>query len=135
MESQELELTSAQLSSEAFVVSVKGEADLHSAPQIERELQDILRRGARFVVVDFVEVGFIDSTTLGLLLRFQPRFRTRGGDVVLVSDDRRILRTLEITGLDRIFRIEHRLSDAVAEIVSPQNGVGPAVAVTAAEPT
>jgi hypothetical protein len=30
-----------------------------------------------------------------------------------VSDDRRVLRTLEITGLDRIFRIEQRLGDAV----------------------
>ena len=33
---------------------------------------------------------------------------------MLVSDDRRILRTLEITGLDRVFRIEQRLGDAVA---------------------
>ncbi len=65
------------------------------------------------VAVDLAEVGFIDSTALSLLLRFKPRFRSSGGDLVLVSDDRRMLRTLEITGLDRIFRIERRLGEAV----------------------
>ena len=107
------DVKTAQLEGDAFVVSVTGEADMYTAPKIERELQDVLRLGGRSVAVDFVEVGFIDSTALGVLTRFQPRFRARGGDLVIVSDDRRVLRTFEITGLDRIFRIERRLGEAV----------------------
>lgn len=110
---------SAQLDGDAYVVSVKGEADLHTAPEIERELQNILERGGRSVALDLVEVGFIDSTVLGLLLRYHPRFRARGGVLVIVSDDRRVVRTFEITGLDRIFRIERRLGDAVRELYPP----------------
>lgn len=110
----EFEVRTAGVGNQGFVVSICGEADLHNAPEMERELQEVLRLGANSVVVDFAEVGFIDSTVLSLLLRYQPRFRARGGDLVLVSDDRRILRTLEITGLDRVFRIEQRLGDAVA---------------------
>lgn len=112
----EFELKTAVVGEDGFVVSIRGEADMHRAPELERELLEVLERGGSSVVVDLVEVGFVDSTVLGLLLRYQPRFRTRGGDVVLVSDDRRILRTLEITGLDRIFRIEGRLGDAVARL-------------------
>lgn len=108
----------AKLGNETYVVSVSGEADAYAASELERELRDVLRRGGRTVIVDLVEVGFIDSTALGLLLRFQPRFRARGGDLVIVSDDRRILRTLEITGLDRIFRIERRLGEALGEAYS-----------------
>jgi anti-sigma B factor antagonist len=107
------DVKTAQLEGDAFVVSVTGEADMYTAPKIERELQDVLRLGGRSVAVDLVEVGFIDSTALGVLTRFQPRFRARGGDLVIVSDDRRVLRTFEITGLDRIFRIERRLGEAV----------------------
>ena len=112
----EFELKSAQVGSDAFVVSVAGEADLHTAPEIERALKDALRLGGRSVVLDLAEVGFIDSTVLGVMLRYQPRFRSRDGDLVVVSDDRRVLRTLEITGLDRMFRIERRLGDAVGGI-------------------
>jgi anti-sigma B factor antagonist len=107
------DVRTAQLGGDTFVVSVTGEADMETAQEIEQELQDVLRLGGRSVAVDLAEVGFIDSTALGLLLRYKPRFEALGGDLVLVSDDRRILRTLEITGLDRIFRIEHRLGQAV----------------------
>ncbi|MGH3082383.1 MAG: STAS domain-containing protein [Gaiellaceae bacterium] len=110
----EFDVRMAEVGNNGFVVSVSGEVDLHTAPEMERELTEVLQLGGNSVVVDLAEVGFIDSTVLGLLLRYKPRFRSRGGDLVLVSDDRRILRTLEITGLDRIFRIEQRLGDAVA---------------------
>ncbi len=103
----------AKLGTGTYVVSVTGEADMHAASEVEREFLDVLDRGGKSVIVDLVEVGFIDSTALGLLLRFQPQFRARGGDLVIVSDDRRVLRTLEITGLDRIFRIERRLGEAL----------------------
>jgi anti-sigma B factor antagonist len=107
------EVRTASVARGAFVVSVVGEADMASAPELERELEDVLHRGGRSAAVDLMEVGFIDSTVLGLLLRLQRRFRARGGDLVLVSGDRRVLRTLEITGLDRVFRIERRLGEAV----------------------
>ncbi|HEY7705600.1 MAG TPA: anti-sigma factor antagonist [Gaiellaceae bacterium] len=112
----------AAVGSDAFVVSLAGEADLHNAPEIERVLKELVARDARYGIVDLVDVGFVDSTVLGLLLRFQPRFRMRGGDIVLVSDDRRLLRTLEITGLDRIFRIEQRLGDAVSGAYVQRSG-------------
>lgn len=109
----EFDVRTAQLGNDTFVVSVMGEADMETASQIDRALQRVLTLGGRSVAVDLAEVGFIDSTALGVLLRFQPQFRVRGGDLVIVSDDRRVLRTLEITGLDRTFRIERRLGEAV----------------------
>jgi anti-sigma B factor antagonist len=117
----EFTVKTAELGGDAFVVTITGEADLHNAPELERALQGVLGLGGTSVAVDLGDVTFIDSTTLGVLLRFQPRFTARGGELVIVTQDRRVIRTFEITGLDKVFRIEQRLADGVASLM---NGSG-----------
>jgi len=123
------EVRTAQLTPSTYVVSVTGEIDAFTSPALERELEWVLGDGGSNAVVDLGEVGFIDSTALRVLLRALPRFSQRGGRLVLVSDDRRVLRILEITGLDRKFRVESKLAEAVAHLAdggSPvREGDGP----------
>jgi anti-sigma B factor antagonist len=114
----DFQVRTAQLSPESYVVSIEGELDLHTAPELEQALGTILARGGRNVVVDLAGLEFIDSAALAALLRALPRFRARGGRFLLVTEDRRILRTLEITGLDRTFDIEPRLGNAVEQVLS-----------------
>jgi anti-sigma B factor antagonist len=114
----DFQVRTAQLSPESYVVSIQGELDLHTAPELEQALGTILARGGRSVVVDLVGLEFIDSAALAALLRALPRFRARGGRFLLVTEDRRVLRTLEITGLDRTFDIEPRLGNAVEQVLS-----------------
>jgi anti-sigma B factor antagonist len=109
----EFSVKTAEVGGNAFIVTVAGEADLHTAPELDRTLQGVLGLGGTAVVVDLADVSFIDSTALGILLRHRPRFAARGGEIVIVAQDRRVLRTFEITGLDRMFTIESRLADAV----------------------
>src|SRR6185503_19031766 len=99
------EIRTAQLTPSTYVVSVTGEIDAFTSPALEQELEWVLGDGASSAVVDLAEVGFMDSTALRVLLKALPRFTKRGGKLVLVSDDRRVLRTLEITGLDMKFTV------------------------------
>jgi len=114
----EFSVKTAELGGNAFVITLTGEADIHNAPELDRALQGVLGLGGTAVAVDLGDVTFIDSTVLGVLLRYHPRFKTRGGELVIVTQDRRVIRTFEITGLDRIFRIEQRLADGVAWVLS-----------------
>ncbi len=113
----EFSVNTAALGGDAFVVTLTGEVDLHTAPALEQALEGAVGLGGTSVAVDLAEVTFIDSTTLEVLLRYHERFRGLGGWLVVVTDDRRVLRTFEITGLDRVFTIERRLADAVAAIL------------------
>jgi anti-sigma B factor antagonist len=117
MSELEFGIRTAGLDGDAFVVSVNGEADAYNAPELEEALQGVLALGGTTVAVDMIAVNFIDSTVLSVLLRYQGRFKTRGGDCVIVTDDRRVLRTFELTGLDKTFVIERRLADAIAGIL------------------
>lgn len=102
---------------DAHIVSVNGDLDLHTAPRLETELEVLRDEGANKVVVDLVDVPFIDSTALGILVRAAKSARSTRGQLILVSNDPRTKRVLEITGLNRVFTIERSLVDAVGTVL------------------
>lgn len=111
-------LTTAELGGNAFIVTLSGEADMYRAPELEQALEGVVGLGGTATVVDLTEVSFIDSNVMAVLVRHHARFRDLGGDLVIVTVDRRMLRTFEIAGLERLFRIERTLADGIAAIVS-----------------
>jgi anti-sigma B factor antagonist len=115
-----LRITTAQLGSSAYVVSVTGELDVSNAERFADECERVIGLGATRMVVDLVGLTFMDSVALGILTKEAKRLRSSGGECVVVADDPRIRRVFEITGLDRIFRIERSLAEAIEELL---NGV------------
>jgi anti-sigma B factor antagonist len=109
-------LTSAYLGRHAHVVTVSGDLDASTAPQLREELVRAADEGAMEIVVDILKVPFVDSVALGVLVEASKGTRARGGVFKVVCDDRRIARIIEITGLDRIFRIHTTLRAALESI-------------------
>jgi anti-sigma B factor antagonist len=109
-------IRSARLGTDSCVLAVDGELDAHAAPRLQRELSLALTHGMRSVVVDLSAVPFVDSTVLGVLVDGRRRLHERGGTLVLVTEDRRVLRILEVTGLDRAFTIERSLVEALSSL-------------------
>jgi anti-anti-sigma factor len=110
-------LTSAELVDGTYVVTVSGEADATDVESLADELEEVLGEGASCVIVDLLEVPFIDSAVLGVLLRVSRRLRSGGGELVLVADDPRLLRTFEIAGLSAHFRLARTLTAAVEDVL------------------
>ena len=95
------------------VVTVHGEVDLATSPQLRDSLAGIVDERAS-IVVDLDDVGFIDSTGIGVLVGGLKRARAHGGDLSLVCTQRRILKVLEITGLTQVFTVHESLDGALA---------------------
>jgi anti-sigma B factor antagonist len=100
----------------AYLLALAGDFDLHAGPEFERRVLEALGRGATEFLIDLSEVSFIDSTTIGILMRTRKRVAPLGGRVLVVTSDRNILRLFEITALDRMFEIYARRTDALEEI-------------------
>ena len=96
--------------------SVAGELDADSAETLREELTAVADQGGRHVIADLVDVTFLDSAGLELLLAAAERLKLVGGELVVVCDDPRTLRVFEVTGSGHQFRIEHSLADAVDEL-------------------
>ena len=110
------DITTQQLSDDAYVIALSGEVDLYTAPEFKQQLLDVIAKGAKTVVVDFSNTTFIDSTTLGVLVGGVKRLRANDGQLSLVCSDRNITKIFEITGLDRVFTIHGTREDAVASL-------------------
>jgi anti-sigma B factor antagonist len=120
MSAIEFRINSAHLADDAYIVSLGGEIDLSTAPQLEQELTGLTENGARRIVVDLAGAEFVDSTVLGVLLKALTRLHAHSGELVLVSDDLRILKIFEVTGLGRVFRIEPTLTAAIESVLRRQ---------------
>jgi anti-sigma B factor antagonist len=107
-------------SAASSIVAVRGEADLHSAPELRDRLASVIDEGARHVLVDLSETSFIDSMALGVLLGSTKRLRANGGQLELIVGQPDIRRIFEITMLDRILVI-HPSREAALE---GANGAG-----------
>jgi len=109
----------ASLTRELALVSVLGELDLHSAGSLQARIEEAATLGAGTVLVDLSEISFIDSSALEVLVRESKRLEGRGHSLVLVTNDPRTRRILEVTGLDRVLRAYATLQDALDEL-SPE---------------
>ena len=106
-----LERTDAGLA----VVTISGEHDLSTAPNLRRQLESLLDERA-ITVVDLSPATFIDSSILGVILDG----RRRAGDAevgfaVLHSDGSEAVdRVLEVTGLRAELPVHARREEAVS---------------------
>jgi anti-sigma B factor antagonist len=109
-----LKLAAETVDGGMFVLTVDGEIDLYTAPELERELLPGVENGATGVLIDLTDCRFIDSTALGVLLRARGRLNGARG-IALVAADPHVRKVFEVTGLDRIFAIHPTRAAALAE--------------------
>jgi anti-sigma B factor antagonist len=100
----------------AHVVAVSGELDLQAAPELRDLLMRLIELGLDELVVDLSETTFIDSTTIGVLTGRQRQLRAVDGELRIVCSNPDILRTFEISGMARVFRVHPTMSDALASV-------------------
>jgi anti-sigma B factor antagonist len=101
----EFAAASESLDGGIHVVSVSGEIDLATGPELERVLFALPEEGVASVVVDLADCCFMDSSGLHLLVRTQRRLDRSGGRFAVASANRSVLKVFEITQLDALFAL------------------------------
>lgn len=94
------------------VFSLEGEVDVYTAPQLKQSLVDSIDGGCVNILVDMQQVGFIDSSGLGVLVGGLRRAKERSGSIRLVCSRDNILKIFRITGLDKVFPIFESVEQA-----------------------
>ena len=96
------------------VVALAGELDVLDADCLRHRLALLVQNGHDHLVVDLTGVTFMDSTGLGVLVGARKRITDRGGRIVLVIDQDRLLKVLRVSALNQLFTVHRTLEEALA---------------------
>ena len=90
-----------------LTVRLNGEIDHHSAREVRGEIdRQILYYKPREVILDLGQVGFMDSSGLGLIMGRYSKMQVIGGEFVLREPCEGVMRIIRLSGLDKIIKVE-----------------------------
>ena len=112
------------------IVTVSGELDENTVPELRERLHGLLEAGAAWLLVDLGELEFIDSSGVGLLIGTSRRAGEAGGDLAVVCARPNILRVFDISGTRELLNLRQEAEPAREllaarrdrETASPQAG-------------
>lgn len=105
-----------------LIATLQGDLDLASAAGMQAAvLQAIDEHAAEAVILDFTEVGFMDSTGLRAVLAISRRLELNPRAVVLLSPSRAVRKLLTLAGLDERVPVASSLQQAKSLLLAPDS--------------
>ena len=98
---------------DVVVVTVAGELDMGTAPQLQDQITDLLDKGRSRLVFDLADLSFCDSTGLSVFVRAKNSCDEAGGVVRLAAPQRGVLRILQVSGLVEVLQTYPTVDEAV----------------------
>lgn len=100
---------------DVVIVTVSGELDLATAPQLSESVKLVLGKGPAAVVIDLSKVSFLASAGMSLLASTHQQLGNSAGFAV-VADGPSTGRPLTLVGLDEVFGIFATVDEALAAV-------------------
>ncbi|OAK54989.1 anti-anti-sigma factor [Rhodococcoides kyotonense] len=97
------------------VVTVSGELDLVTAPQLSESISLVLGKSPAALVIDLTDVGFLASAGMSLLASTHQQLGEKASFAV-VADGPATGRPLALVGLDQLFGIYATVDEALTAL-------------------
>jgi anti-sigma B factor antagonist len=92
--------------SQVQVVQLRGPLRMGAAvDDLRQTFEEALANGDTRIVLNIAEVGMIDSSGIGLLVRFLASIKKSGGSIKLVQPSKFAVQTLRLVGVLNLFEI------------------------------
>ena len=88
------------------IALLSGEIDHHNAKSLRQDIDFSLRENQpEELIMDFSEVGFMDSSGIGLVMRRYKLMQEIGGNLVVRNPPPHIKKVMRLAGIDRLASI------------------------------
>ncbi|MDX2081451.1 MAG: STAS domain-containing protein [Terrimicrobiaceae bacterium] len=99
-------------------LKISGEIDLHASPALRTELQACLEEKTPRLLLDFTDVGYIDSSGLATLIEYVRECGKFGGRLALFGLKAKVKTIFELVRLNELFSISATSDEALAAIAA-----------------
>ncbi|HEX8019674.1 STAS domain-containing protein [Mucilaginibacter sp.] len=89
------------------------EANLANSDQFKSELIILINNGNKYIIVNFEQVIYIDSSFLGALVSALKLTMNNGGDIAVVGLNSDIRSLFQLVRLDKVFKIYTNTQEAL----------------------
>jgi len=101
--------------SQVELIQLKGALKLGQAVDgLRKTIEELMGSGDTRLVLNLAEVPMVDSSGIGLLVRFLASAKQRGGNLKLVSPSKFTVQTLRLVGVLNLFEVFDNDDAAVA---------------------
>jgi anti-anti-sigma factor len=98
-----------------LIFALEGRIDSTGAVELDEALQTAVREGSNKMILDMVQVQYINSAALRTLADIITKTRAQGGDLKLAALTPKVKRVLQIVGFDQFSAIHDTVADALAD--------------------
>lgn len=99
------------------MVSINGDLDASSAILLDTEINNIIAKSERKIIVDFLNLDYIASAGVGVFLAHLDEIQEQEINLVLFGMNERVKSVFEILGLDVLLQIKETKEEAL-EIIN-----------------
>lgn len=106
-----------------LLMEISGEIDHHTA-KILREQADLMldKIGGKHIIFDFQEVGFMDSSGIGMMIGRYKRVQSLGGRVCIACANEKIKEIIKLSGLEKLLPSFSSMEEALQYTEGRGNG-------------
>ena len=99
------------------ILDVSGRITMTDGSAVLRDaVEQLIQEGCRKILLNLRDVGYIDSSGIGELVRTSTTFRRLGGQMKLVNPNKRVWELLEMTRLSTVLDTEADEDTAIASL-------------------
>jgi len=101
------------------VVAASGEVDAYTGPELQEALGDSIEKidGSAWLLVDLMEVPYLDSIGLGILVQAAKQASATGGAMSVACGTPVVLKVFDISGTRAMLGVGETVEEATATLV------------------
>lgn len=103
---------------DATILKLTGEIDLHASPALRTELQECVEENVPVLLVDFSGVEYIDSSGLATFIEYVRDTSSDRGKIALFGLKKKVRTIFDLVRLNELFTISDSRESALAALAA-----------------